>query len=171
MRRLAVAGVFLLAACSSQKSAGPPPTIEPAAETASVLATGDPRTAAQLGAGFHAVENDWRWVAHVFTVQLRPPMYALQRGATLRLRGTLPDAVVSRTGPVSLWAKIGETALPAQTFSKAGEVVYVQDVAPALLQSQPVKVEFTTDKFLKPGEVEQRELALIVSTIGLEAKK
>jgi len=50
---------------------------------------GRPQTATQLIAGFYGIEqNAWRWTGQRFSLMLRPPLGASQKGGTLRLRLT-----------------------------------------------------------------------------------
>jgi hypothetical protein len=48
--------------------------------------------------------------------------------------------------------------------------MYRREVPASALQGEAVTVDFSCDKFLAAGQVESRELALIVHLIGLEAK-
>jgi hypothetical protein len=138
----------------------------------SVVQVAHPRAAGQLLSGFHQVEqNAWRWTMGKFAVILMPPPSAAQKGARLELHFTLPQSVVSLRQSVTVAAAVEETALPPQTYTKAGTYVYKADVpAAALFAGTPVKVSFTLDKFIKAGEVETRELGLVVNTIGLMPK-
>jgi hypothetical protein len=137
----------------------------------SVLHVAHPRADTQLLNGFHKVEQgSWRWTMGSFAVALEPPAGAAQNGARLELRFTLPDPVVARHKTVTLSASVAGTALPPETYTKAGEYTYTRDVPSAALSTPPVKVTFALDHFLKAGEVEPRELGLVVSTVGLLAK-
>ena len=72
---------------------------------------------------------------------------------------------------VTLTAAVGDTALPPETYTESGNFLYKRDVpAAAFAAGTPVKVAFSTDKFLRAGEVEGRELALVVHSAGLVAK-
>ena len=67
-------------------------------------------------------------------------------------------------------ATVAGTPLPPETYTKAGDYTYVRDVPASALTTPPVKVAFALDRFLKAGEVEPRELGLVVSTVGLVGK-
>ena len=135
---------------------------------ASTINVADPEDSAQLVRGFSNVEADaWRWTASKFSVVLRPPAGAAQNGAKLEMKFTLHDAVVGKLGPVTVNATVNGTAVGPETFSKAGDYVYSQDVPASALGSDVVTVEFSTDKSLAPTDQDKRELALIVKTIGL----
>jgi hypothetical protein len=163
----AVALAALLAgnwACKKEQAENLPP--------ASVIAVAQPRAERQLLDGFWAVENGaWRWSRHNFAVLLMPPAGAAQKGATLILQFTLPDSVLARRQSVTLAASIGGLALPPETYTAAGRYSYKADVPPAAFRSAgPVKVAFSTDKYLHAGEVEVRELALVVQSVGLAGR-
>jgi hypothetical protein len=140
-------------------------------ELASVIHVADPRVAHQLLRGFYDVEqNSWRWTMGKFTVVLRPPAGASVKGADLQAKLSVPEAVIARLQSLRLDAKIGEFALEGETFLKAGEHTYRRAVPASVLGSDAVTVDFVLDKFLPPGNLDQRELGLVVSTIGFEAK-
>jgi hypothetical protein len=138
---------------------------------ASVINVADPADSPQLVKGFSNVEADaWRWSTSKFSVVLRPPAGAAQNGAKLQLTFTLNDGVVGKLGPVTVSAKVNGTAVDPETFSQAGDYTYAHDVPASALGSDVVTVEFSTDKALAPTDVDKRELALIVKTIGLISK-
>ncbi|MBI3473849.1 MAG: hypothetical protein HY013_21035, partial [Candidatus Solibacter usitatus] len=146
-------------------------TDEESASLASIVHTADPKTAPQLLKGFHAVEqNAWRWTMAKFAVALRPPKDAARKGAVLTLKFAVPDPVISRLKTVSLSAAVGGTPLSPETYTQAGEFTYTREVDARLLTGEAVNVEFTVDKAIPPGEVDQRELAVIVTSVGFEAK-
>ncbi len=105
-----------------------------------------------------------------FAVALQPPPDAARSGARLALRFRLTDSLMSRLRTVTLSASVARTALPPETYTKAGDYTYARDVPPEALSKPPVKVAFTLDHFLKAGEVDPRELGLVVSSVGLVAK-
>jgi hypothetical protein len=135
---------------------------------ASVINVADPADSAQLVRGFSNVEADaWRWSTSKFSVVLRPPPGSAQNGAKLQLNFTLNDALVNKLGPVTVSAKVNGTAIDPETFSQPGDHLYTHDVPASALASDVVTVEFSTDKALAPTDIDKRELALIVKTIGL----
>ncbi len=138
----------------------------------SVVAVAGPHVERQLVSGFWGVENNaWRWTKHNFVVLLVPPQGAAQKGAILELRFSLPDSVISRRQSVTLTAVVGDKALVPETYDESGNYLYKCDVpAAAFVEGTPVKVAFTTDKFLRAGEIEGRELALVVDSVGLLPK-
>ena len=166
--------LFLLSSCRPTRDLSQYVQEDPASRLLPKLELGSTLAEPQLKFGFYQIEEGrWRWVASRFSVQLKPPFASQQRGATLTLRGNLPDIVIAKTGPITLAARLNETELPPLTFSKSGELIYQVDVSAAALLAEPLILTFTTDKFLPPNTFagDGRELALIVSAIALETKK
>jgi hypothetical protein len=176
MRRLilvvAVAAVAVgTGACKRRDKLLVQATEEESQGLASVVHVADPRMAPQLVSGFYDVEGSaWRWTKSKFAVTLRPPAGSAQKGAGLEMKFNLPEPVTAKVGAVTVRANVGGTDLPPETFSKPGDCVYAQDVPGAVLNSNAVRVQFTLDKFLPPGGAEKRELGVIVTTVGFEAK-
>ena len=146
-------------------------TDEDTATMASVIQMGDPKVAMQLLSGFYNIEsNTWRWTMGKFAVALRPPLNASVKGATLHLKFVLPEAVLSKIKTTSISAKVGGVALSPETYTQPGEFDYSRDVDGKLLAGEVVSVEFSMDKFLTAGMVEMRELGVIATSVGFEAK-
>jgi hypothetical protein len=61
--------------------------------------------------------------------------------------------------------------LDPETITKAGTFKMERMVPAELLKGDVVTVDFALDKFLEAGAVDQRELGLIVSGVGLEGAK
>lgn len=165
MRGLTIALVTLLAVgagCKRQPVATEEASKSTAPALLSVVEMGDAQAASQLRHGFHELESGWRWAASKFGVTLAPPPGS--GNAQLELKFTIPGAVIDRMGPVTLSATADGTALQAETYSKAGDYTYVRDVT---VGSAPVAVEFSTDKALPPTGADVRELAVIVTRVGL----
>jgi hypothetical protein len=137
----------------------------------SVLRLEESRADTQLLSGFHELEQGaWRWTMRSFAVALQPPPDAARSGARLALRFILPDSVMSRRKTVTLSASVAQTVLPPETYTKAGDYTYARDVPSAAFLRPPVKVVFRLDHFLEAGEVDPRELGLVVSSVGLVAR-
>jgi len=137
----------------------------------SVLHVADPKCSVQLLRGFHEIEgNSWRWTKGRFSVTLRPPYQGEKNGAYLVVRLSVAESIIKNLGPVTLTANVNGTALPGETFSQTGDYVYKREVPASALQAEAVTVEFALDKFLAAGQVETRELGLIVAMIGFEAR-
>ena len=167
----ACAMLIALAGCRSKQKVRVQATEEEAPSLASTVHTADPRVAAQLISGFYGIEdNAWRWTAGKFSVLLRPPRTAAQKGAILQLKLALPDPIIGPLKSVTLSATVNGTALPPETYTKSGEFTYARDVPPNLMSGEAVKVEFALDKALPPSAADQRELGLVVSVVGFEPK-
>jgi hypothetical protein len=144
---------------------------EPVMGLATVLNMPDPRIAPQLVRGFHPVEgNAWRWTAGQFAVLLKPPAGAEIKGATLVFKFTIPGTVIEQLKPLTLSASVSGTALPPETYSASGDQTYSREVPGTALKGDSVTVEFALDKHLPPQGMDQRELGVVASMIGFEAK-
>ncbi len=131
----------------------------------------DPRTASQLVKGFHTVEqNSWRWTAGDFAVALKPPAGAAQKGATLTLKFVVAEAVLAKLKTMTLSASVNGVQLAPETYTKSGEYTYARDVPATALQQPSVTVEFKLDKFLPASPADQRDLGVIMTLVGFEAK-
>ncbi|MFN7918691.1 MAG: hypothetical protein U0Q16_01255 [Bryobacteraceae bacterium] len=140
-------------------------------ELSSVVAMSNTAHAVQLVRGFYDLEQGgWRWTMGKFSVTLKTPSGAGEKGATLELKTSVPEAVLSKIQTTTLSASIGGTALEPEKLSKPGEFVYTRNVPASALKSEAVTVDFELDKFLAAGMVEQRELGIIVTSVGLLAK-
>jgi hypothetical protein len=174
MRRIlatTLAVCLLLAGCKRDRKIRVQQTEEEGVSLASVISFGDARAAPQLLKGFYGIEEKaWRWTMGQFSVALRPPRNAALKGATLHFKFTLPEAVLSKVKTVSLSASVNGTALSPETYTQAGAFDYSRDVDAKLLAGDAVNVEFTLDKFLPAGMVETRELGVIATSVGFEAK-
>jgi hypothetical protein len=162
-----------LALVSCKRSTQAPSALvtEKAAPLASALNVNDAGASAQLVRGFHVVEEGhWRWTMKQFEVALKPPRGASEQGARLNFKLAVPEAIVSKVGPITLNATINGVALPPETYSKSGDYVYSRDVPASALKADAVAVQFTTDKGFEPTAQDHRELSLIAVSIGLEPK-
>ncbi len=173
MRRLAaaLAAVLILTSGCRIRKHRPQGTASSENSLVSVVNVADPRAAVQLTRGFYDLENDsWRWTAKSFTVTLRPPANSSSGGAKLELNFTIPDVIFNRVGPMSMDARINGLDLGAETYSKAGDCTYSRDVPAAALSGDAVGIDFHVDKGLPPSARDTRELAVIVTTVGLIPK-
>ncbi len=174
MRRLIVAVAMLAllasAGCKSRRKARGGAAADDG-QLVSIVNVADPRAAIQLTRGFHTIENDsWRWAMKTFAVALRRPTGAAQNGARLELKFVLPEAIFSKVGPTTISATINGVALAPETYSAAGEGTYARDVPASALNSDTINVEFNVDKGIPAGDQDSRELAIIVTTVGLLPK-
>jgi len=174
MRRLTLlfAAALVLAATSCNRQPAKVETIEvEQPELSSVVSAGDPAHAVQFVQGFYDIEQGaWRWTRGKFSITLQAPGGAAQKGAVLELKFVLPGPVINKTGPVTMSAILDGNALPPEKFEKEGAQIFRRDIPAAVFRGPSVNVEFTLDKFLAAGVVEERELGIIVQTAALMAK-
>lgn len=175
-RRAAAAAALLVAAltlsaCKRKQTVKVEQPDEEVPRLSSTVHTGDPKAETQLVNGFYGIEqNSWRWTAQQFSVVLRPPAGAAQKGATLNLQLAVSDATIGQLKTISLSASAGGTALPPETYTQAGAFTYTRDVPASPLSGDSVKIDFQLDKALPPNGPDRRDLGLIVSSIALDAK-
>jgi hypothetical protein len=162
--------IFTTAGCKRKKR-NQAASDEPITGLATVLNTADPRVAPQLLHGFHTIEgNAWRWTAGDFAAVLKPPAGADQKGATLVFRFAIPDTSMRQLQSLTLSTSVNGTPLPPETYTSAGEHAYSRDVPPEALKKDTATVEFTLDKYLHPSGAERRDLGVVASMIGFQAK-
>ena len=138
---------------------------------ASMIQVADPRATMQLLRGFYAVEGSaWRWASRKFAVILRPPKGSDQKGATLQLKFAIPEPLIQNVNSVTLSASVNGVDLSPETWTRHGQFTYSRDVPSKALLGEAVTVEFAVDKAIPPSSGDTRELALIVSLVGFEAK-
>lgn len=138
---------------------------------ASMVRMNDPKTAVQLVRGFYSVEQGaWRWTKGQFTVTLHPPAGSAQSGARLEMKITIPEAVMDKVKETTLSATVSGQVLEPEKISKSGELLYQRDVPASVLGGDAATFDFQFDKFLAAGQIEERELAAIVSSVGLVRK-
>jgi hypothetical protein len=155
--------------CKRKPAVAPPSGEAPG--MASTVHMGDPETAPQLISGFYGIEQSaWRWTGRRFSVVLRTPSGAAQKGATLQLRLTVPAVIIEKLKTISLSAAIGATTLPPETYTQAGEYTYTREVPPALLAGDSVRVDFQLDKSIPPSGADARDLGVVVLSAGVELK-
>ena len=141
------------------------------AEPATMLGMADSRSTVQLIKGFYEIENGgWRWSTKEFSAALKPPSTAFAKGATLVLRFSVMDASIAKLGPLTLTAKVGSTACPAQKYDKAGTYEFKCAIPGTELSNPIATADFALDKVLPMTAGDQRELGLVVAMVGFEAK-
>lgn len=167
---MAVGAALLAAGCKKpvRVKADAAPDEEPGIKSVVVMA--DVPASMQLVRGFHALEDKaWRWTEGKFAATLRRPLHGEKNGASLFVKFTAAGPLIERVPTFTLTANVNGTPIPGETYTKTGEYVYRRNVPPSALQKEAVTVEFAMDKFLAAGQVEGRELGLIVHALGLES--
>ena len=71
---------------------------------------------------------------------------------------------------VALSANAGGSALPPETYTTAGDYLYVREIPASVLTGETLRVDFQLDKAMAPSGADIRELGIIVLNIGLESK-
>jgi len=154
---LAVVALLALAGCGGKED-----------QLAEVLSmAGD---SPQLIRGFHPPEQGWRWTQSEFAVALRPPRKA-SNGTVLSVKYSLPDNVLAQLKEATLEITLEGIPLPPEKVSKSGMQELRRDVPNEVLKGKSgVNVEFKVHPFTPPGEVDRRELGIIVHSVGLIKK-
>lgn len=133
----------------------------------STVRMNDSRATAQLLKGFYSLENNsWRWTARNFSVLLRTPLAAAQRGATLNLAFNIPDLIAQKLKDVTITASIDGMTLKSAQYKAAGSYVFSAEIPASMLSTESVKIDFALDKSLPP-DVDVRELGIIVTSVGI----
>jgi hypothetical protein len=144
---------------------------EPAKATGgglSSLKMNDDAAKDQLVKGFYGVESGtWRWTAGSFSVLLKTPPGAAQKGATLTVPLAVSDVILKKVHSQTLTASIGGKALKSETYPTAGNHTFTADVPAASLTGDTVTIDFSLDNPLPPSPSDLRELGVIVTSVGL----
>jgi hypothetical protein len=151
-----------------QNDEGPPVTT---AAIASSLRVSDPGAPAQLVKGFSTLEaGSWRWTAGHFSVLLKTPPGAAEKGGTLSFALVVSDAVLKQVQSQTLTASIGGADLKSEKYTTAGSHTFSADIPASALTGENVTIDFSVDKSLPSSPADRRELAVIATAIGLESK-
>ena len=173
-RRAAAAALLpalALLGCKRKQTVKVEQADEEAPRMASMVHMGDPKSDSQLVTGFYGIEqNAWRWTAQKFSVVLRPPAGAAQKGATLNLQVAVSDTTIQKLKTITLFAAAGATPLPPETYTQAGPFTYSRDVPASQLGGESIRIDFQVDKALPPIGADRRELGIIVNSVALDAK-
>ncbi|HKD08368.1 MAG TPA: hypothetical protein VKB79_20880 [Bryobacteraceae bacterium] len=177
LRTLATASLFfalvIAGACRGKYHRAAVENEEPASgpRLAASLKMGDPTASAQLVKGLYGVESgSWRWTSGHFSILLRSPLAAAQRGGTLTFSFTIPDVVYQKLGKITMTVSSGGKKLNSDSFGTAGVHTLTADVPADLLIKDSVTFDFDLDKALPPSGAESRELGVIATAISLESK-
>jgi len=173
-RRAAAAALLAalaLAGCKGKQTVKLDANDEEGPRVSSIVHMGDPKSETQLLNGFYGIEqNSWRWTAQKFSVVLRPPAGAAQKGAVLNLQLAVADPTIAQLKTIAISASVGGAALPPETYTQAGSYTYTRDVPASQLAGEAVRIDFQVDKTLPPNGADRRELGLIVNSAALDAK-
>lgn len=163
---------LLATGASCRRGLNEPATIEPPFALASTIQVADPAVAVQLVKGFHAVEGGgaWRWSMGRFAVNLQPPPYSATKGAQLVMKFSIPEIIIKTNKDVTINATVNGERLTPVAFTSVGEHTLRLNVPASVLAGDAVRCEFVLDKTLPPSPQEQRELGVIVTSIGLQKR-
>ena len=172
---IAAATLFALSlnlACSGKHSTtvqndeGEPTASQP---IVSALKMNDAAAKDQLTKGFYGLESgSWRWTSGSFSVNLKTPPGAAQKGATLTLALTVSDVILKQVHSQTLAASLGATALKSEKYVDAGAHAFTATLPASALTGDTVTIDFSLDNSIPPG-VDRRELGVIVSSVGIES--
>ena len=158
-----------LVAC--RRGAKEPATIEPGFALASTVNMADPQTVVQLVKGFHEVEGGaWRWTLGRFAVNLLPPVTAATKGAWLVMNFTIPEVIIKTNKDVTINVSVNGEHLTPVSYNKVGDYLLKVGVPASALGGDAVRCDFVLDKTLPPS-ADNRELGVIVKSIGLQKKQ
>jgi FkbM family methyltransferase len=128
----------------------------------------DPSASGQLTRGFHVLEqNAWRWTDGRFSVTLRTPTGANEKGARLVLNFHVPEVSLKELNSMTLSIKVGDQIVRPETLSTPGKHELAREVPASALRNPLTEVEFSLDKFLNRNGGEN---GIIVTSVGLESK-
>ncbi len=171
--RRVLLGVLLaltLAGCNREKRVRVQTDEEPP-RLAMMLSVADPRAKTQLISGWYSLENNaWRWTAPKFSAILRPPRGSDTKGAILKFKFNIPDVVTKHLKTIALSANVNGTELSPESYTQPGEYTYSREVPAKAFTSDAVKVELSLDKSMPPTGADKRELGVIATMVGFEAK-
>jgi len=145
---------------------------EPAANAplVSSLKMNGPSAKKQLTKGVYQLESGvWRWTAGNFTITLKTPPGAAQKGATLSLNLVASDAVLQQVHAQSLTAAVGTQTLKSEKYVDPGAHTFTADVPASLAGGDTVAIDFSLDNSLPPGPNDRRELGIIITAASLDS--
>ncbi len=88
----------------------------------------------------------------------------------LTVRLTVAPVSIEKLKSLELTASVNGANLDPETYTAAGTYLYRRELTPAQLANDPVRVKFSLDKAIPPGNPDIRELGVIVLSIGLQTR-
>jgi hypothetical protein len=76
----------------------------------------------------------------------------------------VPPVIINRLGPISITPLIGSKELETSTYSQPGDHVLIRSLP---LPPSATQLRFSLDRFFRAGELDARELGIIVKSISL----
>ncbi|HVW11414.1 MAG TPA: hypothetical protein VHC90_22670 [Bryobacteraceae bacterium] len=169
---LLAASVLLLAGCGKKANQAVQNDEGQAANAplVSSLKMNAPSAKEQLTKGVYQLESGlWRWTAGNFTITLKTPPGAAQKGAILTLNLTASDPILQQVHSQSLTAAVGDKTLKTEKYVDPGAHTFTADVPAALLTGDTVAIDFSLDNSLPPGPTDRRELGVILTGASLDS--
>jgi hypothetical protein len=159
--------------CKRDQKVQVQPTVEEedTPRLASAVPMNNAKLEPQLVSGFYPIENNaWRWTAQKFSVLLRAPAAAVERGAVLSLEFSVPDPVIQKVHSLTLNASVEGTALPPETYTKSGLYIFKRDIPARSITGESVRIDFALDKVMPPAGADRRELGVVATSVALSPK-
>jgi hypothetical protein len=171
MRALTFALLIALVAAGGcgkkRRHANPSATVEDEGELRSRIRVADGADASQVLDGFYGPEGQsWCWTRRKFSVALAAPQ-AGDGAPVLELKYAVPDMVFSGMKGATVSASTSGVKLAPCIVQKPGQSVCQFGLAAAPKAGEPLIFEFEVDRAIPRKSDEERELALIVSEVGL----
>jgi tRNA (mo5U34)-methyltransferase len=117
-----------------------------------------------LIAGWHATEQrGWRWTAREFSIGLPEDAESYDR---LTMEVFIPAVLIERLGHLTLRATFEGRELRPALFDKPGTHSFVRRLRKSS-EGERI-VHFSLDRALRPGDLDSRELGIIVASIEVE---
>jgi len=145
---------------------------EPAANAplVSSLRMSDPSANQQLTTGVYQLESGaWRWTGGNFTITLKTPPGAAQKGATLTLNLQTSGAVLQQVHSQNLTAAVGSQTLKTEKYADPGAHTFTAAVPASLLAGDTVAIDFSLDHSLPSSPADRRELGVIITAASLDS--
>lgn len=115
----------------------------------------------ELLEGWHEyVPAGWRWTEKKFSFRFEP-----RPSHTMRIYLFLHQSILSALGPVTMHVRLDGVDAGSMLMQRAGEYVYR---IPITERKESGMVTIELDKATVPGDADQRELGLIVSSVEFE---
>ncbi len=174
-RRHVLAWLLAPAACATlacvKDKLTPIPTQDEPQGPQSTVRLGDPAMAPQLLTGFHAIEEkSWRWTKSRFSVRLGMPLLEVGENLVFVLQFSLPASLLKHTNEITVSPALNKVGLPSRTYAQEGNQRYEAAVPPQLMRQEQLTATVQVSPYATPGVLDQRELGMIVLSIGLEGR-
>ena len=86
------------------------------------------------------------------------------------MKFTIPQVSIEKLKSQTISASVNGTPVPPETYTQAGQFAFSRDVPASVLGGDVARVDFSLDKAVPPGTADRRELGVVATTIGFQAK-